>query len=126
MKPRWRRNAALLIVVLGGLSVASYVALRRGASADERFVRALALPPGYAETAIVRELGPPTVRRPVQPGSKDVCSSTSNPPATWALEYHLPQSGVGSWIRKVAGPSSIVSLCMDASNRLVMTSLGRY
>jgi len=54
-----------------------------------------------------------------QRSPKDVCSKEVNPTSAWALEYPLPNAGVGKFVRQLTGPSSRISVCLDEAERVV-------
>jgi hypothetical protein len=111
--------AAVLIVLF---AAGFYTAMKLGAASDERVEQALSARPGDAEADVVRLAGPPVVRRAIDSQSpKDVCSKDVNPTSAWALEYPLPNAGVGKLVRQVTGPAALIYVCLDDAQRVVNT-----
>jgi len=123
MSENRRGRVFLLVVVMLALAaVGLYVAIKLGATDDERVQNALKAKRGDTEADVVRLAGPPVVRRAIDSRSpKDVCSKDVNPTSAWALEYPLPNAGVGKLVRQVTGPSSRIFVCLDDAQRVVNT-----
>src|SRR5262245_26379302 len=119
---RGGRIVLLVVVMVVLASAGFYIAMQLGATADERVQNALKAKRGDAEVEVVRLAGPPVVRRAIDDQSpKDVCSKQVNPTSAWALEYPLPNAGVGKFVRQLTGPSSRIFVCLDAEQRVVNT-----
>ncbi len=116
------RIGALVAVTIALAGVAAFVALQLGAESDERVQKALMAKRGDAEADVVSAAGVPAVRRAIDSRSpKDVCSKEVNPTSAWALEYPVPNDGIGKWVRQLTGPTSRVYVCLDDGLRVVNT-----